>query len=80
MTPTLAACIETLEVVCCVLGRLQFADDDGSAAHLYIQDAMDGIAAAQDNLREAQKEIASVPDEDILARARWSAGVLEAAE
>ena len=79
MTP-LDACIATLDGVRANLRRLQWADDDGSAAHLYIQDAMDRITDAQDNIRMAQREIASVPDEAIAARARWSAGVLEAAE
>jgi hypothetical protein len=79
MTP-LDACIATLDGVRAELRRLQYADDDGSAAHVYIEDAMDAIGTAQDNIRVALLEITSVPDETIEARARWSAGVLEAAE
>jgi hypothetical protein len=80
MTATLSACDAMLECAHAELRLLQFADDDGSAAHLYIQDAMDRITDAQDAIHMAQKEIRAVPDEAIEARARWSAGVLEAAE
>jgi hypothetical protein len=79
MTP-LDTCIATLEVVRTDLRDLQFADYDGSSAHLFIQDAMDGITTVQDNIREALREIRDVPDEVIKARARWGARVLEAAE
>jgi hypothetical protein len=80
MTATLTGCIQLLDVVRADLRLLQWADDDGSSAHLYIQEAMDGITTVQDNIRMAEREAASVPDEVIEARARWSAGVLEAAE
>jgi hypothetical protein len=79
MTP-LEHCIARLTIVRADLRSLQYADDCGTSAHLYIEDAWDAIGTAQDNIRMAQREAASVPDEAIEARARWSAGVLEAAE